>query len=121
MRNEVYVYLTEDMSSTLPNQYKEFQDMFDKHSDDALPPHKEGLDHAIKLLPGVKPTFSPLYNLSQRELEVLKDYIEKNLKSRFIQRLSSSARAPILFIKKKDSSLQLCVDYCWLNAISKKD
>ena len=95
--------------------------MFDEHSDNALPPHREGLDHAIKLLPSAKPTFSPLYNLSQWELEVLKDYIEKNLKSGFIQRSSSPAGAPILFVKKKDGSLQLCVDYRRLNAISEKD
>ena len=63
-RNEVYMYLTEEGSLTLPDQYKDFQDVFDEHSDNALPPHREGLDHAIKLLPGVKPTFSLLYNLS---------------------------------------------------------
>ena len=121
MAAEVYAYLVEEKGSELPEEYWEFSDVFNEKSDTTLPPHRKGLDHAIKLLPGVKPTFSPLYNLSQWELEVLKTYIEKNLESGFIQRSTSSVGAPILFIKKKDSSLQLCVDYWWLNAISEKD
>ena len=39
----------------------------------------------------------------------------------FIQLTSSLHGAPVLFIKKKDSSLHLCVDFCRLNYISKKD
>ena len=63
IRNEVYMYLTEKGSLTLSNQYKNFQNVFNKHSDDALPSHREGLNHIIKLLPSVKSTFSSLYNL----------------------------------------------------------
>ena len=81
---DMYAYLTEEPLTVLPKQYKDFQDMFNEHSDATLPSHREGLDHTIKLLPGVKPTFRPLYNLSQRELDILKSYIEKNLKSGFI-------------------------------------
>ena len=79
--------------------------MFNEHLDTTLPSHRKGLDHTIKLILSVKLMFRPLYNLSQWELNVLKIYIKKNLKSKFIQRLTSSVRAPILFIKKKDSSL----------------
>ena len=48
-------------------------------------------------------------------------YIETNLENGFIQRSSSPAAAPILFIKKKDSSLRLCVDYRVLNSITVKN
>ena len=65
MAAKVYAYLVEEKGSELPEEYQEFSDMFDEKSDTTLPPHKKGLDHTIKLLPGVKPTFSPLYNLSQ--------------------------------------------------------
>ena len=65
--------------------------------------------------------FSPLYNLSKYELGVLKDYLNKNLYSRFIAHSKSLTGALILFIKKKDSSLRLCVDYCGLNAVIIKD
>jgi hypothetical protein len=54
-------------------------------------------------------------------LEVLKDYIDKNLESGFIRNSKSSAGAPILFVKKKDGSLRLCVDYRGLNKITVKN
>ena len=65
IRNEVYMYLIKEGSLTLSDQYKDFQNVFDEHSDNALPSHREGLDYAIKLLPSMKLTFSSLYNLSQ--------------------------------------------------------
>jgi hypothetical protein len=39
----------------------------------------------------------------------LKDYIEKNLAKNFIRRSKSLAGVPILFVKKKDGSLQMCI------------
>ena len=55
--------------------------------------------------------FRPLYNLFEYKLSVLKKYINKNLKSEFIARSKSLAEALILFIKKKNGSLRLCVNY----------
>jgi len=52
---------------------------------------------------------------------VLKEFIDKNLTNRFICSTSSPHGAPVLFVKKKDSSLRLCVDFCGLNKITKKD
>ena len=65
--------------------------------------------------------FGPLYNLPQVELEVLREYISDNLAKRFIQPSTSSAGAPVLFIKKGDDSLRLCVDYRGLNLITQKN
>jgi len=62
-----------------------------------------------------------LYNLSETELGVLKEYIDKNLQSGFIRRSKSPAGSPILFVKKKDGGLRLCVDYRALNAITVRD
>jgi len=52
---------------------------------------------------------------------VLKEFIDENLTNGFIRSISSSHKAPVLFVKKKDGSLQLCVDFCGLNRITKKD
>ena len=101
--------------------YNNFKDVFDEASETTLPPHCGTLDYAIDMLPGTVPPFRPLYNLSEHKLGVLKSYIDKNLKSGFIAQFKSSAGAPILFIKKKDSSLRLCVDYWGLNKVSVKD
>ena len=62
-------------------------------------------------------SFKPPYNLSSTELWVLQDYIKKNLEKRFIRQSISLSGASILFFKKKDGSLWLCVDYRDLNII----
>ena len=62
-----------------------------------------------------------LYSLSASEQEALKEFIEENLNTGFIQLTSSLHGALVLFVKKKDGSLHLCVDFCGLNCISKKD
>jgi hypothetical protein len=52
------------------------------------------------------------------ELETLHAYIQENLSRGFIQSSESPAGAPVLFVKKKDGSLRLCVDYRGLNKIT---
>jgi len=59
--------------------------------------------------------------LSKFEQKALKEFIDKNLTNGFIHSTSSPHGAPFLFVKKKDSSLWLCVDFRGLNKIMKKD
>ena len=54
-------------------------------------------------------------------LIILCNFIDENMKTRFICPSCSLYRAPILFIQKKDSSLQLCIDYKDFNKISRKN
>jgi len=63
----------------------------------------------------------PIYSLSVFKQEALKKFIEKNLNMGFIQPTSSLHDVPVLFIKKKDGSLYLCINFCDLDYISKKD
>ena len=65
--------------------------------------------------------YEPLYNLSETELSTLRDYLNMNLVTEFICRFISPAEALILFMKKKDDTLCLCVDYWSLNAIMIQD
>jgi len=65
--------------------------------------------------------YGRIYNLSEVKLKTLKAYIETNLANGFIQRSSSPAGAPILFAKKKDGRLRLCLDYRALNRASVKN
>ena len=53
----------------------------------------------------------PIYSLGLVELETLKTYIKTHLKIGFIQLSKFFAGALILFDKKPDNSLQLCMDY----------
>ena len=59
--------------------------------------------------------------MSASELQEIRTWIEDNLSKGFIRASSSSCASPILFVKKKDGSLRLCVDYRALNDITTKD
>ncbi|OBT81090.1 hypothetical protein VE02_10362 [Pseudogymnoascus sp. 03VT05] len=57
----------------------------------------------------------------EKELKVLKEYINDNLAKGFIKPSTLLAGSPVLFVLKKDGSLRLCVDYRALNNITVKD
>jgi len=62
-----------------------------------------------------------IYSLSKFKQEALKEFIDENLTNGFIHSASSPHGALVLFIKKEDGSLWLCVDFRRLNRIMKKD
>jgi hypothetical protein len=88
----------------LPPQYKEFEKLAEEDIDHMLPKHKPW-DHEIKLEPGKHPGFQPIRPLSEKELAVLRDYLEENLKKGYIRPSKSPAGYPILFAPKKDGKL----------------
>jgi hypothetical protein len=115
--------LTEKASAALaniPDEYKEFLDVFSETEANKLPDHRP-YDHRIDIPDGSTPPFGPIYNLSPTELDALKEYLDKNLARGFIRHSQSPCAAPILFVKKADGSLRLCVDYRGLNKLTKKN
>ena len=96
--------------SAIPEEYHDFADVFSKSNASVLPPHRE-FDLKIELEEGATPLPRRLYSLSPFKLNTLQEFIDKNLSTGFICLTSSFLAAPVLFIKKKDSSLRLCVDY----------
>jgi len=95
----------------------EFKEVFNEKNCDKLPPHRE-YDCEIKLKDKSNLFYGPLYPLTEVERDELKKYLNENLKKGFIRKSTSPAGAPILFVKKKDGSLRLCVDYRKLNDIT---
>jgi len=75
----------------------------------------------IPIKEGKSPPFGPIYQLLEKELKVLKEYINENLAKGFIRPSTSLVGSLVLFIPKKDGSLRLCVDYRALNNITIKD
>ena len=110
---------TPDLSN-VPSKYHEFTDIFSKTKTEVLTPY-HSYDLKINLEEGAQPPVGPIYSLSASEQEALKEFIEENLNTGFIRPTSSPHGAPVLFIKKKDGSLRLCVNFHSLNYISKKD
>jgi transposase InsO family protein len=102
----------------LPAELSDCLDVFSEEDAGALPPRKVG-DHAIELTGD--PPYGPIYNLSAKELAVLRTYIDEALKQGVIRPSTSPAGAPILFVPKKDGGLRLCVDYRGLNKVTIKN
>ena len=106
--------------NALPEDYHNFTDIFSKSKAGKLADHRH-YDLKITLDEGTVLPFSPIYSLSQEELAALHKFIDENLATGFIRPSRSPCGAPVLFIWKKDGSLQLCVEFRGLNRISKKD
>ena len=110
---------TPDLSNVL-SEYHEFANVFSKTKAEVLTPHHP-YDLKINLEEGAQPLVGPMHSLSASEQEALKVFTEENLNMGFIRPTSSSHGTPVLFVKKKDGSLYLCINFCNLNRISKKD
>jgi hypothetical protein len=101
-------------------QYHDFKDVFEKKNVDILLEHRP-YNCTIELQDGAQRPFGPIYNLSQTELAALHKYIDENLSKNFIRHSKSSTEASFLFVKKKDESLHMCMDYRGLNKVIKKN
>jgi hypothetical protein len=85
-----------------------------------LPPERD-VDHAIELEAGAKPPFLPIYHLSPRELQEVKEQLTMLLEMGFIQPSKSPYGAPIIFVPKKNGKLRMCVDFRALNNATVKN
>ena len=82
-----------------------------------LPPDRE-VEFTIDLIPGTEPISIPPYRMSPAELRELKAQLEELLSKGLIRPSISPWGAPVLFVKKKDGSLRLCIDYRQLNRVT---
>ncbi|MBW0467845.1 hypothetical protein O181_007560 [Austropuccinia psidii MF-1] len=85
----------------VPSVYNQYLDVLSKVKAEKLPPH-HACDNHIKI-------------------DTLRAYISENVEKGFIRQSSSSTGAPVLFVKKKDDGLHLCVYYHKLNAVTRKN
>jgi hypothetical protein len=104
----------------VPKEYREFLGVFaSKEPTEPLPYRHQ--DHRIPLQPSTILPYKLLRLLSEDMMHAFKDYIDTNEKYGWIRASTMPAGAPSHFIKKKDGSLRLCIDYRWLNDITIKD
>src|SRR5258708_5669031 len=109
-----------DPMNGIPIDYHKFHEVFSGIKADTLPPHQP-YDLQISLEEGAKPFHGPIYSLSPLELTALQEFLKEHTWNSFICPTKSPWGSPVLFIKKKDGSLCLCVDFCTLNKVTEKD
>ena len=104
-------------SENILDKYDNWKHFFrEELNANALPKH-QSWDHEIRLISEKQPTFGLIYALSNKKLEVLREYLKINEKKEFIRKSKFSTEYSILFVFKKNGKLRLCVDYRKLNEI----
>jgi hypothetical protein len=94
---------------------KEYGSVLREELPPQMPPARS-VDHQIPLKPDMPPPFKGIFRLSQLELRELKRQLDQLLKDGKIRPLTSPYSAPVLFVKKKDGKLRMCIDYQALNS-----
>jgi hypothetical protein len=112
-----YVAITSQLEEILVVQG--FADVFPDELP-GMPPDRD-VEFVIELQPGTTPISKRPYRMPPKELAELKTQLQDLLDKGYIGPSSSPWGCPALFVKKKDGSLRLCVDYRPLNAVTIKN
>lgn len=96
---------------------EEFSDVVKSALPPGLPPSRR-IQHTIDVIEGSSPPHKPHYRLSHADKQELTLQIGQLLKDGLIVPCGSPYGAPVIFVRKKDGSKRLCVDYRALNDIS---
>ncbi|KAL0545083.1 hypothetical protein IC582_020224 [Cucumis melo] len=108
-----------DVSLSSEPVVRDYPDVFPEELP-GLPPHRE-VEFAIELEPGTVPISRAPYRMAPAELKELKVQLQELLDKGFIRPSVSPWGAPVLFVKKKDGSMHLCIDYRELNKVTVKN
>ncbi|KAD4585863.1 hypothetical protein E3N88_23464 [Mikania micrantha] len=98
---------------------RDFPDVFPE--DLPGPPPPRSVDFRIYLIPGSTPVAKAPYHLAPSEMQELSTQLQELLDKGFIRPSTSPWGAPVLFVKKKDGSFRMCIDYRELNKLTIKN
>ncbi|GJU10176.1 putative reverse transcriptase domain-containing protein, partial [Tanacetum coccineum] len=119
--NGVELGMNPDWKSSRASELKEiFQKYFPKIYRDYLR-HSLHVDYHIELILGAAPVARAPYRLAPAEMKELAEQLKELSDKGFIRPSSSPWGAPILFVKKKDGSFRMCIDYRELNKLTVKN
>ncbi|GJR80514.1 putative nucleotidyltransferase, ribonuclease H [Tanacetum coccineum] len=98
---------------------KEFLDVFPEDLP-GIPPVRQ-VEFQIDLIPGAAPIARTPYRLAPSEMQELSNQLQELTDRGFIRPSTSPWGAPVLFVKKKDGSFRMCIDYRELNKLTIKN
>ena len=82
---------------------------------------KRELDFTIELVPSTVPSSKAHYWMNILELNELKSQLKQLIDKNYIRPSVSPWGAPVIFVKKKDGTIRLCIDYRQLNKMTIKN
>ena len=85
-----------------------------------IPPERE-VDLSIDVVQGTTPISRAPYRMAPTELKELRTQLQELLDKGFIRPSVSPWGAPVLFVKKKDDTLRMCIDYRQINKVTVKN
>ena len=115
LKQEKYVEVLDAVAGLLG----EFADVMPLELPKTLPPRR-AVDHRIELVPESKPPSNAPYRMSSMELAEMRKQLTELLDAGYIQPSKAPYGAPVLFQKKHNGSLRICVDYRALNKVTVK-
>ncbi|GJS33167.1 putative nucleotidyltransferase, ribonuclease H [Tanacetum coccineum] len=98
---------------------REFSEVFPENLP-GLPPVRQ-VEYQINLIPGAAPVARAPYRLAPSEMQELSDQLQELADRGFIRPSTLPWGAPVLFVKKKDGSFRMCIDYQELNKLTVKN
>ncbi|KAI3736121.1 hypothetical protein L6452_15655 [Arctium lappa] len=98
---------------------REFPDVFP--DDLSGLPHDRQVEFRIYLVPGAAPIARAPYRLAPSEMQEMMAQLQELLEKGFVRSSSSPWGAPVLFVKKKDGTMRMCIDYRELNKATVKN
>ena len=110
----------EPIPKSIKKVLKEFKDVMPKELPKRLLPRRN-IDHEIELLPGGKPPARAPYRMAIPELQELWKQFSELIESSFIRPSRAPYGVLVLFQKKHDGSLRMCINYKALNKITIKN
>ena len=108
------------LEELVPKEFQEYLHVFSKAASERMPVPKP-YDHPIDLEEGKTPPYAKVYPMAPAERSAMEEWIDEQLAKGYIRPSKSPAAAPVFFVKKKDGTLRLVVDYRKLNAITVKN
>ena len=110
--------LSED---SVPEQYKEYSDLFSEQKAKRFPPNREE-NHGIEFTPDVPKFFeAKVYQMPHKQVTFLRKWLDEELTKGFIRPSKSPYPSPTFLIDKKDGNYRVVQDYIKLNKFTKPD